>query len=270
MILRERQVALQILTPCTLKCRLCADYSPLYMERKEYYYVTFDNYCREISEVFKIYDYIEEITITGGEPLLHKELAKIVSFTLENFSNQFKVCRIFSNGTILPNDKLLKVISEYSSNNFEWVMDHYGTISQKAEETVSLLEENHIPYRVNRYYGEEQHCGGWINYGSLAMYRNYSTNVVQNLFNHCHSAAWKNLLVFKGKLFLCTQAAFGFDMGFFSLAPSEYIDLFSEEKTLEEKREIAAGLGHTVITACQYCNGFDAENSKRYPAGEQQ
>lgn len=269
MILREKQIAFQILTPCTLNCRLCADYAPLYREKGERYFVTLENFAKEIKEVFRIYDFIEDITITGGEPLMHPQLTEILKLTLENFKAQFHKCRIFTNGTIVPKASLVDQVIVSANNNFEFVIDDYGTLSSNSARIEALLEQYEIPCRVNRYYGGEQHCGGWIDYGPLDYFHNESREALQTKIQNCHNANWKNLLVFKGKLYLCTQAAFGHDLNYFSLQKNEYIDLFDETVSTAEKKAVAFQLGKEPISSCQYCNGFDVEKSKRFPAGEQ-
>lgn len=269
MLVKEKQLSIQILTPCTLNCRLCADFTPLYRERGEHYFDSVENFQREIDALFQVYDYIEDLTITGGEPLMHKQLPEMLSITLRNYASHFKCCRIFSNGTILPSKELLNVIKNETHDNFEFVIDHYGEVSKKADETARILTDNQINCRINRYFGEDQYCGGWVDYGSPSIFRNYSRSKVEEIVKHCHNATWKCLILFKGKVYLCVQAAFGSDMGFFQLAPDEYIDLFDDCQPLEEKRNVASLLGKKATTACQYCNSFDIERSQRFPAGEQ-
>lgn len=269
MRLVEKQMAISILTPCTLNCRLCTALTPLYNKKGTHYIASLENIRNEVSALFKIYDYIEDLTITGGEPLLHKELPEIMAYILNNFSSQFKTIRIFSNGTILPQMSLLKVLQENVNNNFEFVIDHYGEASKEVDRIIELLDSYNIAYHINQYYGDNQHCGGWVDCGPIDKFRNYSDQKVQEIVSRCHYATWKCLLLFKGKVHLCSLAACGADMGFFALKPEEYVDLFASELSLQQKKDIALKLGHTAITACQYCNGFDVERSQRYPAGEQ-
>lgn len=266
---QEKQLAISILTPCTLRCRLCTALTPFYDEKKCHYIASFRQLQREITALFDVYDFINDMTITGGEPLLHRELPEITAFLLREFSDRFQMLRIFSNGTVLPNPRLMKVLTENVRDKFEFVIDHYGEFSPKAEETVELLERSRIKYRINQYYGGSQHCGGWVDCGPIDKYRNYSPQEIEELVHHCHYATWKCLLLFKGKVHLCSLAACGEDLGYFRLKPGEYVDLLDPATSLEEKRRTAASLGDTAVTACQYCDGFDVERSKRYPAGEQ-
>ncbi len=267
MELRERQLALQILTNCTLDCELCADYSPLYKVNNAHKITPLEQVEREIDCTFEIYDYIEDFTITGGEPLLHKDLDKILLKAMQH-KDKFKSCRIFTNATIVPTAKLLKVCSD-NSTKIEYVIDHYGEHSCKADDMIKALEQNGITYRVNQYYGNDQHHGGWVDYGSPREYRGYSSEKVKKIHTNCHNANWKNLIVFDGKLHPCTQSTFGSDFNFFTPASDEVVDLFDSTLTLEQKKNIALGFGTKPLVACQYCNGFDPVNSKRIFAGKQ-
>ena len=259
---------MQILTPCTLNCNLCADYSPLYSKKDAHKIIPVSELKYELKKIFDIYDYIEDFTITGGEPLLHKELTDIVKKALA-YKDQFSMCRIFTNGTILPSEALLKVMNEHSQK-VQFVVDDYGeACSVHANDIQKMANSRNIAVRINTYSGSHQHCGGWVDYGSLSEYRNYKPEKVKSMVERCHNATWKNLLVFDGKLYLCTQMAFGADLGYFTPKPDEFIDLHDEKLTLEEKKVIADHLGEKPTTACQYCNGFDVENSPRFPAGEQ-
>lgn len=265
----ERQLAISILTPCTLNCRLCTALTPLYNEKKRHYTASFEELEKEIAALFQVYDFINDVTITGGEPLLHRGLPEITSLLLRKYRDRFQMLRIFSNGTVVPGQELLKVLEEDAGEQFEFVIDHYGDVSPKVEETVSLLEGRRIPCRVNHYHGEDQHCGGWVDCGPIDRYRNYAPQEVEDLVHRCHYATWKCLLLFKGKVHLCSLAACGEDLGYFRLKPGEYVDLLDPSASLDQKRETAAHLGDRAVTACQYCDGFDVERSTRYPAGEQ-
>lgn len=267
MVLKEKQLALQILTACTLNCEYCADYTPAYQERKNHFWDSYEDACQELNGIFSIYSYIEDFTITGGEPLLHKQLPQILEEAMK-YQEQFSKCRIFTNGTILPGEQLVK-IAKKNKDKFMFVIDHYGSVSTNVEQMAELLEKSEIEYRINKYYGKDSHCGGWIDYGSPDYYRNYTEEKVNEIIKHCHNALWKNLVVFKGKLYLCTQGCFGSDLGCFTLKPEEYIDLLKQDLSLEQKQQIAKEFGTKPTTACQYCNGFDVEKSKRVPAGEQ-
>lgn len=269
MLLTEKTVGIRICTSCTLNCELCAAHVPVYKERGVHYFVSPESYRRELRELFKVYQRIGIVSITGGEPLLHRQLAKLVSITLSEHSAQFDQVRITTNGTLLPGEELLQAIHDYANGNVSFVIDDYGEVSTRVRQIEELLEANHIPYKTNCYCGKEQHCGGWVDLGSLEQRRPYSSEEAQLLLSRCHFGQWKCLDCFEGKLYLCSHASCGHYFHFFETAPGEYIDLFDDSQPLEEKQKTAAEFGKKVISACYHCNGFDTERSPRFPAGVQ-
>ncbi len=271
MELRERQLAFHITSACSLDCKLCVNLMPRFKEKKLARHIPLEQIKREISAVFSIYDYIEDVTISGGEPLLHPDVTEVIAFCM-SYEKQFHVLRVFTNGTIPPKQRLLEQITEYGGK-LQLVVDDYGPdCSTKVEEITALFEENALPLRVNRYWGDNQHCGGWVDYGPLEEYRGYSASQLHALYQTCHLAQYKCIEVFNGKMLNC-WAIFGRELGlmpFEGSAPDpQIIDLLDTDVPLDEKRRIAAAYGTTPLWACQYCNGFDVEKSKRYPAGEQ-
>ncbi len=269
MKISEKSLGFFICTPCTLNCKLCSNCVPLFRQEKNHYFVPLETYQREITEAFKIFDYVEVISITGGEPLLHNQLGDMVAYTLENFQTKFGEFRITTNGTMLPAPSLMQAIRTYAHENVLFVIDDYGSVSNKITEITQVLNENHVPYRINHYHGEDQHCGGWIDFGPLDVRRNYSEKEAQSIVDRCHAAQWRCVNIFKGKLHLCGHATCGVELGSFTLGPDEYVDLFDNSQPLEKKKEIVATLGKKPIEACYYCNGFDPETAERFPAGEQ-
>lgn len=269
MLLTEKTVGMHICTSCTLNCELCATNVPLYKQKGACHFISFEDYQRELQELFRVYHHVERVSITGGEPLLHKDLAKMAAYTFLNYSAQFDHLRIITNGTLLPGEELLQTIHTYANDNILFVLDDYGKISNRMPELKELLEKNHIPYCINTYHGEEQHCGGWVDLGPLDRRRSLSEEETQELVSRCHFGQWKCLDCLNGKLYLCPPAGTGDYFHFFELKPDEYIDLFDDSQSLEEKQRIASGFGKKAITACFYCNGFDPERSQRFPAGVQ-
>lgn len=269
MKLYERSICVMICTSCTLNCRLCASCIPTFRESKIAYFYDAECYKKDMREVLSIYDHVETLSLTGGEPLLHKQLADIVAFSLREFAAKFDQLRITTNGTMLPDESLLLAIRSYAKNNVLFVIDDYGEPSKKTSDIEEILKQNQIPYRIKHFFGENQHCGGWIDLGPLNQFRGYSNEEVQHIAAHCHFGQWKCLTVFDGKLFPCNWAFCGTALGYFSLPTDEYIDLAGTTQTLEEKIRIASMFGKRANLACQYCNGFDPETAPRFPGGEQ-
>jgi hypothetical protein len=266
-ILRERQLGIQILNYCTLNCKLCSNYTQEYKRDGIKYISSIDEIIREIDNIFAIYDFIDDITITGGEPLLHKDLDRILLYLMK-YKNQYNTSRIFTNGTVIPCKNIINLIKE-SQGKLQIVIDHYGKLSTHTEDIKNIFIDYGLTIRINDYSDENPYSGGWVDFGPLSECRAYTDADVLEQFNNCHAAKWKCLMVYKGQLHLCPASLHGKILNHFKPNEDEFIDFFDKSASFEKKRRIAADLGKKVITACQYCNGFDIKNSPRVIPAEQ-
>lgn len=267
----EKQIGFQITTHCNLNCKLCMVLKPLYKEKHLCRHIPAEQVKQEINAIFQLYAFVEEVTVSGGEPLLHPELLEIVSYFML-FKEQFHSLRIFTNGTIVPSQPLIDYIEESGGGRLQFVIDDYGPqLSKQADAIEKLCENRCIPCRRNIYHGTEQHGGGWVSCGSPFVYRDYPPEKLASVFLHCHAAQYKCLTVYDGKLGNCAWSVFGHAAGILPVQDGETdcVDLLDSSVPLEEKRKRIALFGKRPLAACQYCDGFDPENSKRYPAAEQ-
>jgi sulfatase maturation enzyme AslB (radical SAM superfamily) len=253
---------LNITERCTLKCKICINETPKYKNPKD---IPLETLLKSIDKIFEVYDYIQTFDLGGGEPLLYKDIHLIVEYALK-YKDHFGVLRIVTNGTILPQEELLKLMSRNAKLMF--VFDDYGTLSSKKKEFSTLIRNNHIEAKINIYHGEDQLCGGWIDLGDFSN-RNYSEEKYNELFERCFSAHWICLTSKNGKIYLCSRALQGEELGFFKNKEGEYLDLFDDSIPIEKKKEIALNFGENPIEACKYCNSFDSERSPRVSAAEQ-
>ena len=88
--LKEKQLAFHITTACTLNCKQCVSLVPHFKGKGIVGHISLEQIRQEIAAVFQIYDHIEDVTISGGEPLLHPNLSEIVSYCM-SFEKQFVV-----------------------------------------------------------------------------------------------------------------------------------------------------------------------------------
>ena len=257
------QIVFHIITGCTHNCKLCVSGVPYYREQGKSYSVSKDEFDLELRNVFSIFSYINRITVTGGEPLLHPKLEDLL-ISLMQYSCQFGECRIFTNGSIMPNEHLIHYIA-LTKGKLSFVVNDYGSKLSPFAEKIRLR----TGCRVNCYNGDMQYYGGWVDYGPLNIRYEYSREEAQNMFKNCHFTDWKMYNIFKGKLFYCTRAAIGVDLGFYELDQQDYLDLNDVALSLNEKRDRILQLGKFPGKSCYYCKGFDSVNGIRYPAAEQ-
>lgn len=259
--MKTNMIALLVTSNCTLNCELCG--SSLF---------EFDKVWNEdihilkeaLQGIFNVYDYIEHVDLTGGEPMLYAYLPEVL-VEMEKYKDQFGFLRILTNGTIVPSSRLISTILNrpYKTDFF---IDNYGVLSNNIEDVKNLLDTVGIPYREINYSGEQQYCDGWIDFGNFEN-RNYSQKKMLEVFDKCHLAHHMCLTEMNGYLYQCARAAIGEYLGKYEIDDSSKINL-RDRKTLENQN-VVCDFGCKPNKACGYCNGFDVEGAKRYPAAVQ-
>ncbi|MDE7242724.1 MAG: hypothetical protein K2O18_01930, partial [Oscillospiraceae bacterium] len=148
----------------------------------------------------------------------------------------------------------------------------YGVRPEVAEKNLHMLEEKHIPHKYLKYYGEDQYCDGWVDNGDFVPHhRNKTEN--ERIFSTCsHVCRGGSWYVRNGQMHWCGRSIRGTELGKVPLQSEDYLDLFDQTVSSEEKRrKLTVLMQAHSITACDYCNGYygTKDAAKRYPAGEQ-
>jgi hypothetical protein len=230
-------------------------------------YSDVDLTIRSLEPVFQIYDRIQELRIAGGEVFLHPGIEKILIAAAE-YGNRFDALSVITNGSYIPKESILQTMSQLPCKTFVRV-DDYGKLSSKRDELISVLKKYNIPVDSRAYNEEGQFLGGWIPLGDDNggyEHKNYSEAELVNVYKCCKMTDSCTLL-WEGVHYNCPWVACGYRLGVISIEKSD-VDLLSDH-SLDEKRAAILEWGNNPFLACQYCNGYDPENSPRVPAAEQ-
>ncbi|MDE7244675.1 MAG: hypothetical protein K2O18_11980, partial [Oscillospiraceae bacterium] len=100
------------LTPtmrCNLKCALCGVLVPQYSYRP---HMTAEEFSQNLRAVFEIADTVGRLQITGGEPLLHPQLNRMLEecFT---YRERFDELWIFSNCAVPFREDVLEILRKH-------------------------------------------------------------------------------------------------------------------------------------------------------------
>ncbi|GHS96337.1 hypothetical protein AGMMS50276_14560 [Synergistales bacterium] len=247
---------------CNLKCKLCSMYVTQY---EKPYHPTTEQLFSETDIIFRFADYIGRFTITGGEVLLRTDFADWLLYLCDNYSNRMNELRIFTNGTIVPNEQIVTAVAKFG-NKVHIVVDDYGPkLSVHAKEAFDAL--NGAVSCELRDYCDNLHCDGWVNLNNFS--KKHDKITAGELYAKCSIAKDFICLDYvNGKISLCAFARRAVELGVFD-APKEQIDLHNESKSMEEKREVFLEWEHKKsFTACMYCNGR-CNDSERFAPAEQ-
>ena len=255
-------LALEPTVMCTLRCRLCALGVP-YLKAKDH--ESFEVVLKEIKRIFEIFDYAERIDVAGGEPLMHPDLAAIIAELLK-YRDHYGSIRIVTNCTIMPKEDLWRVMMA-NRDTVDFLLDDYGEHSPQYKDIARMCEERNIIYKHNIYHGDEQYCGGWIDFGGWDD-RHYSEEKLWAVYRKCHTSENPCITIYGGAAYFCARSMLGELLGRYQNDNTEKIDLLDEALDLKQLRDVAAHFGHKPPTGCRFCDGFDVD-AKRYPAAEQ-
>lgn len=248
---------------CSLACKRCIVGIP-FIKNKQHTPAKEIDF--QLNEIFKIWDDAKRLNLVGGEALLHPEIFDIVKSSLRH-RDQFESMRITTNGTIMPEEKLLELIAGCKAP-FDFVISNYGALSRNIDNLIERLEFYKIPYRVDNYVGTNQYFGGWVDLGDFT-YMDYSEEEIKTLYQECAQAKTKFLSVYNGKVLQCVYSHHFFATDSILPDKTEFIDLYDQSMSTTEKRKIAAKFFSSPTKACRYCRGFNEKRSDRYPAAEQ-
>lgn len=261
-----RRTTFTVTLRCTLRCRLCSA-DVINYENPPHYSAEF--IAKELEHYFQIVNYVEWLQYSGGEPFLNQELPQMVEAAMK-YQNQFDKLMIFSNGTVLPTDSMIDAFLRFK-DKIQFFFSNYGEISSKGAELTALFQKNGFRYEEKKYYGEHQHCGGWVDFGGWENRKNSKAQLT-SIYESCSMHTMGFTVVQEGQIHLCRKSYRGMELGAFELQHSDYMDIFDSSKSIQEKRRhMQEMLALPYLTACNYCNATYGTNNpaKRVRPAEQ-
>jgi len=263
------RLAIHLTWKCSLRCEKCGAFIPESYEKKLDFEYEYDEIIRSLTVLFEMTDNIKVITLTGGEAILHSKIAEICEFLYEN-EHKFDRLDFQTNGTIIFSEKLLKTMSK--SSKFRFFIDHYGPdISKNVDSNELLCSEFGVKCHVRKYFGEESHMNGWIDWSPRKIKIDRETAKKQ--FHMCANGhPDKRPVVLYGSLLtLCAMPFCRYRLGWQPLEDILMLDLSDKEITVAEKeRKLFEMHNAEYNPGCQYCYGLGVDsNAKRFQAGKQ-
>lgn len=236
-------VALSITERCTLRCKKCSVLVPYYKHPCD---DSFDEIITPFQRFLSCIDSIAELQIGGGEPMVHKDLGKILSWCLEQ--KKIKEISIFTNSTILPDGDLTKILS---NPKIKLLLDNYGKLSRKLSDFIQLCNENGIRYLIQTFER-------WDDLGNYVDKQETEDQLIEK-FRYC---SFGNVMSFmKGKLYRCTTAARIADLQMVADDPSDYVDFTQVQSADTWGAQIQNLIKNKKYhLGCRLCNGISTHN----------
>ena len=144
------QIEFAITTHCTLRCKHCTNYIP-YVEKDKHCIITFEQFKIYLDNLLKNANRLNSIILLGGEPLLNRDLHKMVQYSIKN--KKIENVYIVTNGTLDFSEELKKIIEKKNKKLYIWISDY--TANKQLEKKIHvypLLKMNFLFVLVQVFF----------------------------------------------------------------------------------------------------------------------
>ncbi len=254
-------VSMIITERCSLKCEKCAIMLPYFNGVREY---SLDKLVKEADALFQKVDFIGNYTITGGEPLLNKQLLEILSYIGQNYRDKIGSYKIITNGTMEPSEELIYAMKQYDIS--AEISDYTSAVPQLKEKIESVVQK----YREGGIPTYFLSTAEWVDFGFETVHNNFTIDKARMFFDYCHTRCRGYV---DGKIRYCINAYFAERTLYGTEDSNNTFDILAMEDTdLERRKLVEFDLGYNgkgFLNMCQQCNGTVEINQHFIEVGKQ-
>ena len=258
-----RHVNINITDQCTLRCRDCSLLIPYYKTKMQY---SLSGVLSGLNKLFHNVDYVQEVHLIGGEPLLYPELSELISEIGHQYRHKIGELAIATNGTIIPSKEVCQAAKKY--NAFFTISDYSGSPAFSARVNIPALlqhlESNSVEYRLGNK-------SVWFDFNTFSEDLPSSvtepSEIYQDKFQKCF---FRNRGLYLNKLYYCQHQYGALRSGSNTEDPEAYIDLDSSDVDKMNLLQFELGfLPRGYLLQCRKCNGFERLNKHFIDAAAQ-
>ncbi|TCL59371.1 radical SAM family protein [Kineothrix alysoides] len=256
------RTALCVSQRCTLRCKLCLAFIPYYENPKD---LSLAETKDVLKSYFSVVDTVKTFTVTGGEPLMNKELAEILKVVYSYKSQITESVDFVTNATLdIPEDILQ--IFERNADITRLVLSDYGDLSPKIQSISEELGKRNITYRISNFHGDDLYFDGWIDFTDHSK-KIDDLELRDAQGRECIHRSGRYFVINDGELHSCSRSYWRMGQETIPRIKGEYIDLTSSSITIEEKRkDLSHMFSQASSTSCGYCVGLRNNVKRHYPA----
>jgi len=236
--LKVDSIDLMLTEKCSLKCKDCSNLMQFYAKPID---EDFEMVISSIDTFMNTVDFVQEIRLMGGEPLMYKKVDLVVKhlLTYKNFGQ----IKVNTNGTIVPKDEKLKV---FQNEKIFFDISNYGKDSRNVDKLTKKLTEMNIAHVASS-------VTEWQDVGKIIK-TNRTDSLNKEIFGNC--CINRGLTLLHGKLYLCPFSANATNLKAIKYADEEILNLKQNKEEL--KKQIHNLYFNTdFLEACRSCNGRD-------------
>ena len=236
-LLKVKSLDVVLTERCSLKCVDCSNLMQYYQKPIG---AEVEVLVESLEHFFVTVDYVSEIRLIGGEPLVSKNVERVLD-TIYAYSNFDKIV-LYTNGTVIPKESILKKFQDPRV----WVkISDYGPVSRKAQllaDTCKSLNINCIHEQVTE----------WEDVGRI-LNRDRTLDQNKVVFGNC--CVNDTLTLLHGHLYACPFSAHTDNLGVLKNAEADKVDMLDLESLKDRIQSIYRD--KDVLVACNLCNGRD-------------
>ena len=258
------QMFSSVTSRCTFNCRYCNMLMPYYNEKNHYDY-TAEDIIADFDAFFQRVDYLTSYFVIGGEPLLNKDLSKILEKVFDKYGTRIGYMQIISNGSIVPDEELLRVIKKCDIHVRLSDYTHVLPYEKKLQQVKDTLKENGISYSMSIYET-------WMDPGfpekipPIGKTREEARKHMLQCSPGCHILSEK-------KVYYCGLIFSSEKCGLYKLQPEDYVDLEKSCGDIKDREEILkyclGCVKNDYISICNICRGSGSDNDHVIGVAEQ-
>lgn len=250
------------ITPfCSLKCEKCVFFTPYWRDKLD---MDVHKVMSDVDSYFSCVDYVFDMQIVGGEPLLHRQLSQILEYIGSKYRKQIGFLGIITNGTIIPNKEVLDVLKKYdiwvSISDYTEEVKYDG----KIDAVCDALKAAEVLFIRNRNIK-------WFDFGFPKPTVCYDGEKAEAHMKECNTVCHT---LSDGKFYYCAVDYAAQKSGLFKESKSSYLDLSQiDTNSVEDRSQILRyDLGEIeggVLPLCKVCGGFGKDNQNVIPTAKQ-
>lgn len=248
---------------CTLKCKLCLAFIPYYKNPVD---IKPEEAEAVLKEYFDLIHSVNVFTVTGGEPLMHRDLASILELVYRYLPQIRKSVDFVTNSTLDIPEHILEIFERNRSHTRIVLSDYGSSLSTKIKQIEEKLKERNISYRISNFHGNDLYFDGWIDFTDHSK-KIFSLEERDKHSQECIHSTGKYFLINEGELHSCSRSYWRMREGFIPRNEKEYVPLLDTRMSKELKQEILLHmLNQKSSSSCAHCVGLKNGVPRHYPA----